>query len=125
MNPRNWKKARAAATVFVMLDEDAATDVLRHLNPSEIERLYREISTCEPPTSEGSGKYGELERLLDAGGFPEAPAADIPQQHTQVEDALKRSEVEEGLHLVNAIHVAPSVYMNNGKPGVERTYGSC
>lgn len=55
--------------IFAMLDEDAAAEVLRHLSPSEIERMNREISTCEPLSSDASAKCGELKRLLDASGL--------------------------------------------------------
>ena len=61
-------------------------------------------------------------RLTPVSGFPGASVAGIPQQHTQVEDALTRSEVEERLHLVSALHVARSVYVNNGKPAMEGAY---
>ena len=122
MKQQSLKKTKAAAMIFAMLDEDAAAEVLRHLSPSEIERMNREISTCEPLSSDASAKCGELKRLLDASGFPEASVAGIPQQHTQVEDALTRSEVEERLHLVNALHITRSVNMNNKKPAVDGAY---
>ena len=122
LKQQSLQKARAAAMIFDMLDEDEANEVLRHLDPSEIERMNQETSTDEPLGSDASAKCGELERLLDANGFPEAPVAGIPQQHIPVEQALTRDEVEENLHLVRAMHIPPSLCMNSGKPAVGGAY---
>ena len=40
----------------------------------------------------------------------------------QVEDALRESEVKEGLCLVNAMHITASVYINDDEPGLLSDY---
>ncbi|MCS6896770.1 MAG: secondary thiamine-phosphate synthase enzyme YjbQ [Nitrospira sp.] len=40
----------------------------------------------------------------------------------QVEAAVKRSGVREGLVLVNAMHITASVYINDDEPGLLRDY---
>src|ERR1041384_8821256 len=40
----------------------------------------------------------------------------------QVERALKRSGVREGLVLVNAMHITASVYINDDEPGLLKDY---
>ena len=41
---------------------------------------------------------------------------------TQVEDAVRESEVREGLCLVNAMHITASVFINDNEPGLHRDY---
>jgi len=41
---------------------------------------------------------------------------------TQVEAALKKSGVREGLCLVNAMHISASVYINDDEPGLLHDY---
>jgi secondary thiamine-phosphate synthase enzyme len=40
----------------------------------------------------------------------------------QVEEALARSGIREGLCLVNAMHITASVYINDDEPGLLRDY---
>ena len=40
----------------------------------------------------------------------------------QVEAALKRSGIKEGLCLVNAMHITASVYINDDEPGLLQDY---
>jgi secondary thiamine-phosphate synthase enzyme len=40
----------------------------------------------------------------------------------QVEEALRRSGVREGLCLVNAMHITASVYINDDEPGLLQDY---
>ncbi len=40
----------------------------------------------------------------------------------QVEAAVKKSEVEEGLCLVNAMHITASVFINDDEPGLHEDY---
>ncbi len=41
---------------------------------------------------------------------------------TQVEDAVRRSGVKEGLVLVNAMHITASVFINDDEPGLHADY---
>jgi len=41
---------------------------------------------------------------------------------SQVEDAIKKSGVQEGLVLVNAMHITASVYINDDEPGLLKDY---
>ena len=41
---------------------------------------------------------------------------------TQVKAALKKSEVQEGLVLVNAMHITASVYINDDESGLLKAY---
>jgi len=40
----------------------------------------------------------------------------------QVEDAVQESDVQEGLCLVNAMHITASVFINDDEPGLHRDY---
>ena len=40
----------------------------------------------------------------------------------QVEDAVRESEVQEGLCLVNAMHITASVFINDAEPGLHEDY---
>ncbi len=40
----------------------------------------------------------------------------------QVEDAVRASGVQEGLCLVNAMHITASVFINDDEPGLHRDY---
>jgi len=40
----------------------------------------------------------------------------------QVEDALRESGIQEGLVLVNAMHITASVFINDDEPGLHRDY---
>jgi secondary thiamine-phosphate synthase enzyme len=40
----------------------------------------------------------------------------------QVEDAVRESGVQEGLCLVNAMHITASVFINDDEPGLHRDY---
>jgi secondary thiamine-phosphate synthase enzyme len=40
----------------------------------------------------------------------------------QVEDAVRESEVQEGLCLVNAMHITASVFINDDEPGLHDDY---
>ena len=40
----------------------------------------------------------------------------------EVEDLLEKSEVKEGLCLVNAMHITASVYINDAEPGLIEDY---
>src|SRR5256714_15467883 len=51
--------ARMAATLFVLIGENAAAEVLKHLNESEIETITREISSVGPIMSEEAEKEAE------------------------------------------------------------------
>lgn len=41
---------------------------------------------------------------------------------TQVKDCLKESGVQEGLVLVNAMHITASVFINDDEPGLHQDY---
>ncbi len=41
---------------------------------------------------------------------------------SQVEDAVARSGVQEGLCLVNAMHITASVFINDDEPGLHQDY---
>ena len=41
---------------------------------------------------------------------------------SQVEEAVRASEVQEGLCLVNAMHITASVFINDDEPGLHRDY---
>ena len=41
---------------------------------------------------------------------------------TQVDDILKRSGIQEGLCLVNAMHITASVFINDDEPGLHEDY---
>jgi secondary thiamine-phosphate synthase enzyme len=40
----------------------------------------------------------------------------------QVEEAVRESEVQEGLCLVNAMHITASVFINDAEPGLHEDY---
>ena len=50
--------AKMAATLFVLMGEEAAADVLKHLNESEIETISQEISNVGPLAGRRGGKIG-------------------------------------------------------------------
>src|SRR3989441_351404 len=61
---------KMAATLFVLMGEETAAEVLRHLNEAEIEAISREISTVGPIASEEAEKSAEeLYGLLMANRF--------------------------------------------------------
>ncbi len=41
---------------------------------------------------------------------------------SQVEDAVRKSGVQEGLCLVNAMHITASVFINDDEPGLHQDY---
>ena len=62
--------AKMAATLFVLMGEDAASNVLKFLNESEIEQISREISNVGPVASSDAEKSAEeLYQLLTANRF--------------------------------------------------------
>ena len=61
---------KMAATLFVLMGEETAAEVLRYLNEAEIEAISREISTVGPIASEEAEKSAEeLYQLLAANRF--------------------------------------------------------
>ncbi len=61
---------KMAATLFVLMGEETAAEVLRYLNEAEIEAISREISTVGPIASEEAEKSAEeLYGLLMANRF--------------------------------------------------------
>jgi len=61
---------KMAATLFVLMGEETAAEVLRYLNEAEIEAISREISTVGPIASEEAEKSAEeLYQLLVANRF--------------------------------------------------------
>jgi secondary thiamine-phosphate synthase enzyme len=42
--------------------------------------------------------------------------------HRQVEDAVARSGVQDGIALINAMHITASVFINDNEPGLHRDY---
>ncbi|RJO63803.1 MAG: YjbQ family protein [Candidatus Omnitrophota bacterium] len=42
----------------------------------------------------------------------------------QVEEALKKSQIQQGLCLVNAMHITSSVFINDDEKGLHRDFGS-
>ena len=66
-----------AATLFVLMGEDAAAHVLKHLNEAEIEQISREISSVGPLTSDDADKSAEeLYQTLVANRFVSEGGAD-------------------------------------------------
>jgi len=62
--------AKMAATLFVLMGEEAASHVLKFLNESEIEQISREISNVGPLAAEDAEKSAEdLYQLLVANRF--------------------------------------------------------
>ncbi len=62
--------AKMAATLFVLMGEEAASEVLRFLNEAEIETISKEISTVGPiPQGEAEKSAEELYQLLVANRF--------------------------------------------------------
>jgi flagellar motor switch protein FliG len=51
--------AKMAATLFVLIGEETASEVLKHLNESEIETITREISSVGPIVAEEAEKAAE------------------------------------------------------------------
>ncbi|MEQ9410331.1 MAG: secondary thiamine-phosphate synthase enzyme YjbQ [Fuerstiella sp.] len=53
---------------------------------------------------------------------------DIPERraivsiHSQVEDLVRASDVQDGLVLVNAMHITASVFINDNESGLHRDY---
>lgn len=41
---------------------------------------------------------------------------------SQVEDAIRKSGIKEGLCLVNAMHITASVFINDNEPGLHRDF---
>ncbi|MCX5678116.1 MAG: secondary thiamine-phosphate synthase enzyme YjbQ [Candidatus Omnitrophica bacterium] len=47
---------------------------------------------------------------------------EIVNINSQVEDAVKKSGVKEGLCLVNAMHITSSVFINDNEPGLHKDF---
>src|SRR6266516_7926053 len=61
---------KMAATLFVLIGEETASEVLRYLNEAEIEAISKEISNVGPISSEeGEKSAEELYQLLVANRF--------------------------------------------------------
>src|SRR5438309_894766 len=61
---------KMAATLFVLMGEETAAEVLRYLNEAEIEAISKEISTVGPIAAEDAEKSAEeLYQLLVANRF--------------------------------------------------------
>jgi flagellar motor switch protein FliG len=61
---------RKAAILMVMLGEDAASEICRHLPPAEVEQVTREITALERVTPEASlGVLEEFHRLVLTGEY--------------------------------------------------------
>ena len=62
--------ARKAAILLVVLGEDAASQIYRHLPPPDVERITREIASLTPVDSETAlAVLEEFERLVMAGDY--------------------------------------------------------
>ena len=73
--------AKLAAVLFVLVGEEVASQVLKHLNESEIERVSKEISTLGPlPADEAEKSAEEVYRLLLANRFVSEGGADYAQK---------------------------------------------
>src|SRR5581483_11824229 len=73
--------AKMAATLFVLMGEDAAAHVLKHLNEAEIEQISREISSVGPLTSDDADKSAEdLYQTLVANRFVSEGGADYAKK---------------------------------------------
>ena len=61
---------KMAATLFVLIGEETASEVLRYLNEAEIEAISKEISAVGPIASEEAEKSAEeLYQLMVANRF--------------------------------------------------------
>jgi flagellar motor switch protein FliG len=61
---------RKAAILLVILGEDAASSVYRHLSPGEVEQLTREIATLKPvDPGTALSVLQDFERLVTAGDY--------------------------------------------------------
>src|SRR2546427_10454356 len=61
---------KLAATLLVLIGEETAAEVLRHLNEAEIEAISREISNVGPlPAEEAEKSAEELYQTLMANRF--------------------------------------------------------
>ena len=67
--------AKKAAALFVLMGEEQAAAILRHLNETEIEAISREISNAGPLTSEDAERSAEdlyqhmvTNRFISEGG---------------------------------------------------------
>jgi flagellar motor switch protein FliG len=61
---------KMAATLFVLVGEEAAAEILKHLNESEIEQISKQISNVGPlPSDEAEKSAEELYQLLVANRF--------------------------------------------------------
>src|SRR2546426_625460 len=72
---------KMAATLFVLMGEETAAEVLRHLNEAEIEAISREISTVGPIASEEAEKSAA--ELLES--LPEDIQADVAVRMASME----------------------------------------
>ena len=54
--------------------------------------------------------------------FEVAERMDFVNITPEIEDALRESGVQEGLCLVNAMHITASVFINDDEPGLHEDY---
>src|SRR5262249_40438688 len=72
---------KMAATLFILMGEETAAEVFRHLNESEIETISREISNVGPlATNEAEKAAEELYTLLVANRFMSEGCADYAKK---------------------------------------------
>ena len=90
---------KMAATLFVLMGEETAAEVLRHLNEAEIEAISREISTVGPIASEEAEKSAEeLYGLLMANRFVSEGVHEdvVVQNHDSKEQRVRREGFAHG-----------------------------
>src|SRR5215472_17049292 len=72
---------KMAATLFVLIGEETASEVLRYLNEAEIEQISKEISNVGPIASDEAEKSAEeLYQLLMANRFVSEGGADYAKK---------------------------------------------
>ncbi len=120
---------KMAATLFVLIGEETASEVLKHLNETEIEAISREISNVGPiPAEEAEKAAEELYGLLVANRFISEGGADYakkvilrtlgPGQARRILDRLSStyvpSNVFEALDRLNPVQL--SQFIQNEHP---------
>src|SRR6201993_4586871 len=120
--------AKLAATLFVLIGEETAAEVLRFLNEAEIEQISKEISNVGPIASEEAEKSAEeLYQLLVANRFVSEGGVDYAKKvilrtlgagpAKRIMDRLSSTYVSNGFEAIDRLNpIQLSQFIQNEHP---------
>ena len=100
---------KMASTLLMLMGEETASSILKHLNESEIEEITRQISTADPVTSQETEKSAEeLYRLIFTN--PTVPEAGSDYAKRVVMRALEPGPAKRIIDRLSSSHLGSDAF---------------